>query len=369
MVKNKINENFRCLNLAQSESEKITITPDSIPTLIPADILNKWQDGDSEPFYKLQKIDYPIVANRLIYEESFFESFIGKLKNRPIPGSKEGHSFWGGEKPPTDFILIGAKMEPKGDGTGSVFFKNYIPPQGATESNDRFILENKSDMIHYSLVTWPKTVIETDEDGERLVRVVESIRGERNDAVEFETSAMKQVTNNFDEEEEENKPMKKNEILAELNTMRDNNQISIIEIAKNMGVENMLVTEVQLNAVKLINSLSEAGIKDPVAEIKALKDQIDENADRNFNSTMTEKYGPVHTEEAPNLLRNYAQGKLEGKTGEELKNGIDELSKDPIALKFAAERADVNSDENNIGKLENKNKSKDDESIKMDYSS
>ena len=30
--------------------------------------------GDTDPYYKLQRIDYPITANGIVYTESFFES-------------------------------------------------------------------------------------------------------------------------------------------------------------------------------------------------------------------------------------------------------------------------------------------------------
>jgi len=366
MGKRKNKDNCRLLNLQESESaEKISITPESIPNMIPEEILNKWIEGDTDPFYKLQKIEYPIVANRLIYEESFFESFISKLKERPIPGSKAGHSIFWGARSNTDFVMVGAKLESNGDGTGIVYFKNYIPKEGEGGSNERFILENKSDMIHYSLVTIPKEIIEVNESGETVVRVIESVKGERNDAVEYGTGAMKQVTNNLEEEEEQT--MDKNEILKRLNAMKSTGEITLTEIVDAMGIKDRIITEEHSAALAVMNVMKEAGIIDPVKEIQDLKNQIAENEKATVNALMTETYGAPHTTEKPNLLRQYAENSLKDKTGKEVNAGIEALKEDPIALKFAAEIADQDSDTNNLGRVENKDENKTDSKV-LDYS-
>ena len=142
-----------------------------------------------------------------------------------------------------------------------------------------------------------------------------------------------------------------------------------IEIGLNwaMGIKNQVVNDEHLAAVAVINVLKEAGITDPVKEIQDLKNQIAENEKSTFNALMTETYGAPHTEEKPNLLRQYAENQLRGKTGKEVNSGIEDLKKDPIALKFAAEKADQDSETNNLGRLENKEENKT-ESIVMDYS-
>lgn len=368
--KKYFNKDLKFLNLSKAKNEKIDLSADDIPNLIPDKILNKWLSNDENPYYKIQKIPFPIIANGIEYEETFFESFINKLNDRPIPGSKAGHSIFWGEKPDTDFILVGGLIESTGDGKGNVYFKNYIPLNGAKNDNERFILENKSDMIHYSLVTVPEIVTETNSNGERKVRAIKSLYSERNDAVEYGTGSMssEMVTNKFDDEDiGEEQIMDKNELLKVLNGLVENGKITLIEIAKNLGLENQLVNTEHTAAVAVCNALKEAGVEDPLKKIKELQSEIDGNKESIFNSVMTEKYGVSHTEEKPNLLRQYAEGKLVNKSGKDLDAGIEELKKDPIAMNFAAQIADQNSETNDIGRIENKDRETDSDSVVMDY--
>ena len=115
----KYNECTKKFNLRQSK-ELLKIDPSSIPDTISASAKKEWMEGDSEPFFKIQKIDYPIKANGDIYMESFFQSFINSLKDAPIPGAKDGHEMKWGARPKTDFIMSGAKLDSNGDGTGSM---------------------------------------------------------------------------------------------------------------------------------------------------------------------------------------------------------------------------------------------------------
>lgn len=161
--------------------------------------------------------------------------------------------------------------------------------------------------------------------------------------------------------------MNKEEILKMLNVMKQNNEITLFEIAKNIGLENQIITQDHTAALAVVNSLQEEGISDPVSEIKRLKNQISENEEATFNATMTEKYGAPHSEKKPNYLRQYAENMLEGKTGEVLNTAIEDLKKDPIALNFAAQKADQNSETNDIGRVENINDTLDNDVVVMKY--
>lgn len=166
---------------------------DSVPTLIAANKLSVLQEGDDRPFYKIESIPYPATGNgaitaNAIYEESFFQSFLNVLKDHPIPGSKSGHG-WEANK--NDFYLVGGRLDSNGDGTGTVHFKNYIPPMGANGSNASFIRDARVGIINFSLVTSPK--IEYDESG--VEHIVETNGRERNDAVGYKEGAMDQAVN------------------------------------------------------------------------------------------------------------------------------------------------------------------------------
>jgi len=184
------------INLRSSD-EILKLNPDEIPTLVPSSILSQWMEGDSDPYYKIQKIDYPIIANRYNYTEAFFDSFVSKLNSRPIPGSKDGHETSWGKRGNTDILLVGAKMDKNGDGTGSVYLKNYFPPAG----NETLIKEAKSDMIEFSLVSYTRDSIEEKPDGSVSYNVVESMYGERNDIVGYGEGAMDQKTNAVSDQE------------------------------------------------------------------------------------------------------------------------------------------------------------------------
>jgi hypothetical protein len=182
-------------NFRSAPDAKLTISADSIPTLVPADSLKLFQVGDSAPYYKIQAIDYPTKANGYTYTEAFWKSFIAVMNSRPIPGSARGHETKWGARGPTDLLLIGGRVDSKGDGSGTVYLKNYILPVGESGDNALFITQNKAGMIDYSIVTYTKDEITTLPDGSYQRNCVESIGGERNDALDFGTGGMDMKTN------------------------------------------------------------------------------------------------------------------------------------------------------------------------------
>ena len=175
------------------KSEKLTISPADVPTLVPATVMSELQKGDAEPYFKLQALKFPVEgsgvypARTAIYTQEFFESFLAVCKQRPIPGSKRGHEW--ASRPATDFYLVGGKVE-GANGKGTVYFKNYVPPDGDTTPNAGLIRDMKAGMVHFSLVTMPKYVTEGEEQ-----RFIGSAGHERNDAIEYGAGAMKQTTN------------------------------------------------------------------------------------------------------------------------------------------------------------------------------
>lgn len=346
------NDILRVLNY---KAAKIKLNPDDIPTLINKKVLQEWQKNDPAPYYKIQKIDFPIKANGVNYLESFFESYINKMKDRPIPGAKDGHEMMWGKRPNTDFIMVGGKIESNGKGKGSVYFKNYIPPEGSRDSNEIFIRENKSDMVHFSLVAYVKEEREETSDGV-IINIVESLYGERNDAVEWGTGAMQQKTNMKDLLNPDNpdvkdisskgdKDLDKEELLKILNASKAN-AISISEVAKAMGQEDQLLTKEHTDALKTVNKLQEMGIKDPIKELKTAHDKIKADAEIVRNAELDAAFGSNSS--GKNTLRQYAGMQCKGLEGDELKNAIEELREDPIAKELNARQLDYTTEENNL---------------------
>jgi len=346
--------NFRDFGVVQ----KLSVAPDDIPTLVNGDVLAEWQAGDKEPYYKLQKIEYPIKANGINYTETFFESFLKKLSERPIPGSKNGHSIFWGERPATDFILVGGMLEKNADGTGAVYFKNYIPPVGEGGSNEIFIRENKSDMVHYSLVTYPREEKVSNADGSTSYFAVESLFGERNDAVEYGTGAMKQVTNKgevlTEDDEIGDEAMNKEELVKAVNALLVSGEVTLKDLGQTAAID----------AIKLKNSLADIGVDDPVKEINTLREQVKKDVEAVRNARLTELFGAAGDK---NLIRAYVEGRTENKTGEDFEKVLNGIKDDPIAKALVGEAADPNSDANEIGKVENKKETKTDEPVVVDY--
>jgi hypothetical protein len=345
---------LRRLNILAENIASVVPVPDDIPTLVPASTLKQWMEDDKEPFYKCQAINYPIKANGINYKESFFQEFVSKLSDRPHPGSKSGHETQWGKRATTDLLLVGGKLQRNNDGTGIVFLKNYVPKK-ADSDNENFIKECKADMVHFSLVAFTRDEIIQDEDG-ITINVIGSIRGERNDAVEFGMGAMEQKTNEqkpavggkkniFGEDTME--PEKKKLLMETLRGLKSNGEITLLEIAEEIGLKNQIVTDEQLAAVKTMNALKEIGLKDPVVDVKALQKTIADGQGEVRNAMITKTFGPEKFANGKaNDLRTFIVTQIKDETGDALTARLNELKDHPLAKKLAAEQADYRSEVN-----------------------
>jgi len=347
----KINRSIKKFNLKSSKG-LLKIDPDTIPITIPKAAQAEWMGGDEDPYFKIQAIKYPLKANGDNYLESFFESYISKLKNAPIPGSKSGHEMSYGKRGDTDFILAGALMESKGDGKGTVYFKNYIPK----ENNETFIKELNSNMIEFSLVS---NVVEErieKKDGSVEWNVIESVYGERNDAVDVGAMDQKlNAQNNIEDIGE--KRMDKKEILEGLLVLKTNNGITLPEIAKNLSLETLLITDEQKANLTKHNSIVKlCGEFDPVEFIKGLVEERKENMASVRSAKMTESFGVKVFEDTKkaNKARLYAEKVLGD--AELTDEKVNEIKEDELYKYHALERSDVDNPENELGVSEEKNK-------------
>ncbi len=250
--------------------------------------------------------------------------------------------------------MIGGKNESNGDGTGAVYFKNYIPKSGATSSNDRFIEENKLNMVHYSLVTYPRINSEYDPVKDESVRTaIETLRGERNDAVEYGMGAMQQQTNSDESgknvkknvKKKGEKHMNKDELLKALNNLMENGQLGLAELADSAKFADKLVNADHVAAVEIKKNLDAMEIADPVAEIEKLQKQVGADTDAVINAQLDVHFGASSKNaggEETNLLREYAAQKLTGVERSKMGEAIANVKKDPIAKKLAGDAADPN---------------------------
>jgi hypothetical protein len=409
----------------RSESDaKLALSPDSIPTLVPSDALALFQGGDSAPYYKLQAIDYPTTANGWTYTEDFWKSYIAKLNRAPIPGSARGHTTAWGARGPTDLLVVGGRVDSKGDGSGTVYLKNYIPPKGESGDNGVFIAMNKAGMVDYSIVSYTRDEVASLPDGSMDRKCVESLSGERNDAVDYGTGAMDMKTNadtlaaaiesakvligagkvernatwspgvgdlelapgypygkagmvfrsalrssaaraahdhlpdvgqaasdllkSIDAKSAVHRGgncMEKDEVLGALATMKANAQITLSEVAKAMGLEGQLRTETDAQAALKLNAImAELGEGDPVAQVKAMKAQIEQGANAaRENAIVALVGGKKNADGTDNVRYNYLASKTGGLAGEKLSAALAEIKTDPVMLALSAQAADVGS--------------------------
>ena len=139
------------------------------------------------------------------------------------------------------------------------------------------------------------------------------------------------------------------EILDTLKTMKENNEISLPQIAEALNLKDLLTTPEQTKALLVVNKLAEMGIDDPVATITEMKarEKADETAVR--NAKLDKRFGPEKVNDKVNFLRTYAGKEMASVDMKELEAKIEEMVKnDPIVQKFASDNADIMSQINMI---------------------
>jgi len=336
----------RCKKLNFKSNKNLSIDPASIPTLTPDDKVNLFMEGDSDPYYKIQEIEYPIKANGWVYTEEFFKSFLSKTKERPIPGSRNGHSTRWGEFPPTDLLLIGGKVESKGNGKGKAYFKNYIP-KALDSDNASFIKQAKADMVHFSLVSVTRDEKIINKDGEIEWHVIESLSDERNDAVEYNAGAMSQKTNAANAVEDiKSKGDTMDELLKQLLNHKANGKITVSELATAFGIETR--TDEDKQNADLVSKFTR--LFGNLENAQKMVDESKQNAIAGMKAKVVETFGTEKVNGKDNRAHQYAMTLLSesidaGDT-EKFNTKIESLKDDPIAVEFKAALGNPFSKEN-----------------------
>ncbi len=187
------------LNYARSKAS--LPAADTVDTLVPKPSMEALTNGDPAPVFKIEAIDFPAKGSGGVYDGSFFKSFINVTKERPIPGSKRGHTY--DSRPASDFYTVGGRIDSQDNGkTGTALLKIYIPPMGDPTENAGFIRDARAGIVHFSLVTRPDFNVKTEDDGMgnkvQVRHFTASMGSERNDAMEYGGGAMAQLVNSQD---------------------------------------------------------------------------------------------------------------------------------------------------------------------------
>lgn len=377
---------FGSSDLFKYNVSTLTVNPLTVPTLIPAEIQKEWGIKDDD-FFAIQEIDIPIVANGYHYDMEFFNSFITGLNKRPYPGSA-GHAY--GARNDTTSLLVGGQYINNGDGTGKAIFKNWFTPTPKGESLKK---EFKSGMINFSLVSRTRDQLQKDENGNYEWHVVASEGAERNDAIDTGSGSMKQKTNETDDnQDDDNNAIEddanninsgvtgkynndkrgnsmsesitdlKNKLFTDLQQFKQNS-ISFQEVARAWGAENLLITDLHINALNTIEEFKKLKINsiDDVKRLLEENKKLNEKNNSNFaavrEAKLNELFGMpelmIGTEKKPNELRLYASEKLNSVDESKFNEAIEDFKKSPLALSLASLQADSTSKLNQIGIKDN----------------
>jgi len=149
--------------------------------------------------------------------------------------------------------------------------------------------------------------------------------------------------------------MDKKELLQRIDVLRQNGDITLLEIAKSMGLENQIVTEETRQAVETVNRFNEAGIKDIEAEMKRLQEKAEKAEKAERENTLLENFGPRKNKDGSvNVVRDYAEKVYNSETS------IEDIKNDEIMKRLQAQNADYTSEANRLGVVEEQQKQKND---------
>jgi hypothetical protein len=395
-----MSKDFVVLNFKQTASK---LSADDIANTIPANQLAELLNGDASPYYSVEAIEYPAQGNTHIwgvpgeYTEKYFQSLEKNLKKNVIPGSKNGHSYGG--KPANDIFLVGMKLVSNGDGTGTAYFKNYIPPKDFNGGdNYGLIRDAKLGLLQFSLVSKPiYDEKELAKSGKYLI--IGSKGGDRNDAVE--EGAMKQTVNSadgvdfglmrdlikngqvtlenidgnviqngkvsrpalrqivsradcenkaeyselismIDKTKNGGKTVELKEAIDMVGVAVKNGQAVFADIAKNAGCDKLIRNETDDKNAELAKALNSLELGDnPVEKVKAILAENKANAEAIVKNRIIAEYGMPEKDGAKNTAYDYALSKCVGKNGKDLDDALNALKDDGVMKAIRGSQADI----------------------------
>jgi ATP-dependent protease ClpP protease subunit len=266
---------------------------------------------------------------RITYDNSVFMIHNAMMG---VIGDSRVMAFWADDLKRTDKVIIRsyakltgmsdeeiqALMDNGPDNAGTYFYGDEIKAAGFADeiiaTDDDETKENKiseSKIMFRNFINKAKPV---EHDHERVVAMLKVAEKVNN------LGAVKDQDSN----NKRGEVMKKNEILDQLKTFKANGEISLPEIAKSLGLGDMLITDEQKSHLAQLKSVKEmTGGKEPVAFVKEIIEERKANAVSVREAKMSELFGAKEIKETgkKNLAREAA----------ELVVGARELSEDVVA--------------------------------------
>lgn len=221
--------------------------------------------GDAEPFQFVQELKFGekyTATDGSIFTKEWAESYVAKLNDAPIVGSKDGHTAMNWERSrervSNEVYLIGSKFADD----ETVLLRHYVTKDMPEHEYNKLVKEIKAGLVSTSIMCMAEyNIVYNEEDESAVWYAVKSIGGERNDLVEWNQTGMvsglvavsqkSPVVNN----EKGDKPMEALDIngaFAVLQTACKELKVDPVVIAEKLGFKEKLVTdEVKQKAEKL----------------------------------------------------------------------------------------------------------------------
>lgn len=395
-----MNKDYVVLNYQQTLQTQVTAR--DIENTIPPSAMNELIKDDPEPYYSVEAIKYPVIGNTHIwgvpgvYEEAYFDSLAESLKSRVIPGSKDGHS--DSSKPANDLFVVGMKISKNGDGTGTAYFKIYIPPKGFTTDNYGVIRDAKLGILRFSLVSKP-IYDQNKINSLNEYHIIGTRGGDRNDAVE--EGAMNQTVNSkqvadfgllrdlikngqvtlentdgnviqngkvsrpalrqvvsradcenkaeyselismIDKTKNGGKTVELKEAIDMVGVAVKNGQAVFADIAKNAGCDKLIRNAEDDKNAGIVAALNSLELGDnPVEKVKAILAENKANAEAIVKNRIIAEYGMPEKDGAKNTAYEYAYSKCVGKNGAELDAAMNALKEDGVMKAIRGSQADI----------------------------
>jgi hypothetical protein len=330
----KLNKRSEAVNIPEVKAS-------DLPTLIGDEKLNILTEGDDDPYFFSQGIQFPIEGNGDVYTEEFFKSFLARNSERAFPGDKYGHDIKWYNRQPTHFYQIGGEIR------GNIaYFKFYVPSQTDTESNDSFKKEIKTNGIDLSLVS--KVSYKYNESDQKYY-ILTSEGAERNDAVGFGDGSMEQAVFNSNKNIEEDSVLTLDELITKLNAFLDNKEVSKPELFKKLNCEALLKTDADVENLKVLNSLVEKLGDKPIEKADELLNTVKTNAETVREAGLETAFGKkLNADGTENTIRT--QGELLLANKDCTPENIEAVKKNSLFIAVAGNLADENSKLNKINK-------------------
>ena len=146
-------------------------------------------------------------------------------------------------------------------------------------------------------------------------------------------------------------PVDKEELFLAIKNMMDNRQTSLLEIAKNCGLEGLVRTDSDDANAKTVKALNDKLGENPLARIDAIVAENKANAERTVETKIVGMAGDrmvknAEGKDVENPAFKYAFTMCNGKSGDALDAAITALKDDPVMRALNAARADGDSNLN-----------------------